>query len=65
MPDVKKWLKGEHKQLRAPIADIKRAWEKYLGKFLYKTTEQDECELKLSNSQHRLVKDGCIQPSCY
>ena len=33
--------KGEHKQLRAPIPDIKKVWEKYLGKFTHKTPEQD------------------------
>ena len=33
--------KTEHKDLRAPIQDIKKAWEKYLGKFTCKTPDTD------------------------
>ena len=47
--DKKEWTplniiycrKVEHKDLRAPIAEIKKAWEKYLGKFTCKTPDSD------------------------
>ena len=31
--------KAGHKELRAPISEIKKAWEKYLGKFKCKTAD--------------------------
>ena len=33
--------KNDHKELRAPIGEIKKAWEKYFGKFECKTADQN------------------------
>ena len=49
--------KADHKELRAPIAEIKRAWEKYLGKFECRTPEPNiKITLGITYQSHNVVK---------
>ena len=49
--------KADHKELRAPIAEIKRAWEKYLGKFECRTPEPNiKITVGITYQAHNVVQ---------
>ena len=48
--------KTEHKDLRAPILDTKKAWEEYLGKFTCKTPDTD-----IKISVHFMLQTHCVE----
>ena len=49
--------KVDHKELHAPIAEIKRAWEKYLGKFECRTPEPNiKIKVGITYQAHNVVQ---------